>query len=302
MIVTRVNADRPPRTRVGHFNQPARFPPKRPRLLNRKGKHKLIRENSKSIRSTYLSTIGHFVKLVFTNLRLFACREICQRQTPKENTADIKQLKKPCVRRNNDLHLIQQLATYPDHLRMSCPYSTPNLKGKYGSYKTIEKALRAEKWWPTLDKTACNASGPFANVMSVLLIPGTGHAYKKLECTLLGQSVRSFDLPRGSARELAESARNFCSTFGRPHALQVRTNSWLDFLIWSVPHFFFIGSFTEFYSCLNLHCTITDCSLYWVGLSFKHENDFCFPKLDFTACGAFHNDKTFRFDAWSPLP
>ena len=65
MIVTRVNADRPPRTRVGHFNQPARFPPKRPRLLNRKGKHKLIRENSKSIRSTYLSTIGHFVKFVF---------------------------------------------------------------------------------------------------------------------------------------------------------------------------------------------------------------------------------------------
>ena len=117
--------------------------------------------------------------------------------------------------------------------------STPNPKGKYGRYKTIEKALRAEKWWPTLDTTACNASGPFANVMSVLLIPGTGHAYKKLECTLLGQSVRSFDLPRGSARELAESARNFCSTFGRPHPLQVRTNSWLDFLIWSVPDFFF---------------------------------------------------------------
>ena len=49
-----------------------------------------MRENFKLIRITYLSTIGHFVKLVFTNLRLFACGEICQHQTSQENTVDIK--------------------------------------------------------------------------------------------------------------------------------------------------------------------------------------------------------------------
>ena len=47
-----------------------------------------MRENLKLIRITHLSTIGHFVKLVFT--RLFACGEICQHQTSQENTVDIK--------------------------------------------------------------------------------------------------------------------------------------------------------------------------------------------------------------------
>ena len=108
----------------GHLNQPTRFYHlKDQRLLNRKGKHKLLRENLKLLRITYLGTIRHFVKLVFTNLRLFACGKIRQHKTSKENTEDIKELEKPCVWRNNNLHLIKQLAMHPNHLLTSCRYS-----------------------------------------------------------------------------------------------------------------------------------------------------------------------------------
>ena len=116
--------NRLPRTRVRPFKSTHSFYHLRDkRRLNRKGKHKLLRENLKLIRITYLGTIRHFVKLVFTNLRLFACGKIRQHQTSKENTEDIKELEKPCVWRNNNLHLIKQLATHPNHLLKSCRYS-----------------------------------------------------------------------------------------------------------------------------------------------------------------------------------
>ena len=179
--------------------------------------------------------------------------------------------------------------------------STPNLTGKYGRYKTLKKPcvrkIITYTWyniWQRI-RNPLRVSCPYSWYQVGVCLEKVRMHSARIECKILRSTW--MQCPR-----TLWIWRQFLYHIWKATSLASKNQYLVRFFNLIGVWFYFIGSSIEFYSCLNLHCTITDCSLYWVGLSFKHENDFCFPTLNFTACGVFHDDKTLCFDAWSPLP